>query len=305
MKLAFSTNAYLNFSFPETARRLAALGYSGLELMADVPHAWPAYMLPEQKQAIRDAMAANKLAFSNVNAFMMHAVDDKRQKYWHPSWIEPDPHYRRVRIEHTKRALSLAAELGAPCVTTEPGGPLEGRTWNECLRLFVEELKPVVEHAEKVGVPLLVEPEPDLLIETADQYLEFARHIQSPYLGLNFDIGHFYCVKDDPADTVRKLAPLIKHVHLEDIAATRVHHHLVPGEGVIDFRGTLAALKYLHRFGSTLELYGIGQVTLDDDGGQYAVGLLQFRCPTGHGQHAADAGQQLVIESIQFDEFRH
>ena len=62
MKLAFSTNAYLNFSFPETARRLAALGYSGLELMADVPHAWPAYMLPEQKQAIRDAMAANKLA---------------------------------------------------------------------------------------------------------------------------------------------------------------------------------------------------------------------------------------------------
>jgi sugar phosphate isomerase/epimerase len=256
MQLAFSTNAYLNFSFPETARRLAALGYAGLELMADVPHAWPAYLLAEQKQAIRDAMTANKLAFSNVNAFMMHAVDDKRQKYWHPSWIEPDTHYRRVRIEHTKRALSLAAELGAPCVTTEPGGPLEGRGWNECLKLFVEELKPVVEHAEKVGVPLLVEPEPDLLIETADQYLEFAKHIQSPFLGLNFDIGHFYCVKDDPADTVRKLAPLIKHVHLEDIAATRVHHHLVPGDGVIDFRGTLAALKEVgYADWVTIELY--------------------------------------------------
>jgi len=256
MKLAFSTNAYLNFSFPETARRLAGIGYAGLELMADVPHAWPAYLLAEQKQTIRDAMAANKLAFSNVNAFMMHAVDDKRQKYWHPSWIEPDQHYRRIRIEHTKRALSLAAELGAPCVTTEPGGPLEGRTWDECLKLFVEELKPVVEHAEKVKVPLLVEPEPDLLIETADQYLEFAKHIGSPYLGLNFDIGHFYCVKDDPADTVRKLAPLIKHVHLEDIAATRVHHHLVPGDGVIDFRGTLAALKEVGYAGwVTIELY--------------------------------------------------
>jgi len=256
MKLAFSTNAYLNFSFPETARRLAGIGYAGLELMADVPHAWPAYLLAEQKQTIRDAMAANKLAFSNVNAFMMHAVDDKRQKYWHPSWIEPDQHYRRIRIEHTKRALSLAAELGAPCVTTEPGGPLEGRTWNECLKLFVEELKPVVEHAEKVKVPLLVEPEPDLLIETADQYLEFAKHIQSPYLGLNFDIGHFYCVKDDPAATVRKLAPLIKHVHLEDIAATRVHHHLVPGDGVIDFRGTLVALKEVgYADWVTIELY--------------------------------------------------
>jgi sugar phosphate isomerase/epimerase len=256
MRLAFSTNAYLNFSFPDTARRLAGIGYTGLELMADVPHAWPAYLLAEQKQAIREAMAANKLAFSNVNAFMMHAVDDKRQKYWHPSWIEPDPHYRRVRTEHTKRALSLAAELGAPCVTTEPGGPLEGRPWGECLKLFVEELKPVVEHAEKVGVPLLVEPEPDLLIETADQYLEFAKHISSPFLGLNFDIGHFYCVKDDPAATVHKLAPLIKHVHLEDIAATRVHHHLVPGEGVIDFHATLKALKDV-KYGGwvTIELY--------------------------------------------------
>ncbi len=256
MKLAFSTNAYLNFSFPETARKLAAIGYAGLELMADVPHAWPAYLLEEQKERIREAMAANRLAFSNVNAFMMHAVNDSRQKYWHPSWIEPCVHYRQIRIDHTKRSLSLAAELGAPCVTTEPGGPLEGRTWNECLKLFVEMLKPVVEHAEKVGVPLLVEPEPDLLIETADQYLEFAKHFDSPYLGLNFDIGHFYCVKDDPAATVHKLAPLIKHVHLEDIAATRVHHHLVPGEGVIDFASTLKALRDVgYNDWVTIELY--------------------------------------------------
>ncbi len=256
MQLAFSTNAYLNHSFAETARRLATIGYRGIEIMADVPHAWPAYLLPEQKQAIRDALATNKLAISNVNAFMMHAVNDHRQKYWHPSWIEPDANYRQVRIDHTKRCLTLAKELGAPCVTTEPGGPLEGRKWSDCLKLFVEMLKPVVEHAEKEGVPLLIEPEPDLLIETADQYLEFTRHIQSPMLGLNFDIGHFYCVKDDPASTVHKLAKLIHHVHLEDIAATRIHHHLIPGEGVIDFKSTLQALKDIGYNGwVTIELY--------------------------------------------------
>ena len=256
MKLAFSTNAYLNYSFAETCDRLAKIGYAGVEIMADVPHARPAYLLPSHKAAIREALATNKLAVSNVNAFMMHAVNDRRQKYWHPSWIEPDANYRQVRIDHTTRALTLAAELGAPCITTEPGGPLEGRPWGECLKLFVEMLKPVVAHAEKVGVPLLIEPEPDLLIETADQYLEFARHFDSPYLGLNFDIGHFYCVKDDPAATVRKLAPLIHHVHLEDIAATRIHHHLIPGEGVIDFHGTLAALKEVGYAGwVTIELY--------------------------------------------------
>ncbi len=256
MQLAFSTNAYLHYSFAEATRRLATIGYRGVEIMADVPHAWPAYLLPEQKQAIRDALEINKLSISNINAFMMHAVDDKRQKYWHPSWIEPDANYRRIRIEHTKRCLTLARELGAPCITTEPGGPVEGRTWGECLKLFVEELKPVVEHAEKVGVPLLVEPEPDLLIETADQYLEFAKHIQSPMLRLNFDIGHFYCVKDDPATTVHKLKDHIGHVHLEDIAATRVHHHLIPGDGVIDFASTLRALKDAGYNGwVTIELY--------------------------------------------------
>ncbi len=256
MKLAFSTNAYLNHSFAETCKRLAEIGYRGVEIMADVPHAWPAYLLPEQKVAIKDALKKNRLNISNVNAFMMHAVNDPRQKYWHPSWIEPDRNYRQIRIDHTIRALSLAKDLGAPCITTEPGGPLEGRPWGECLKLFVEMLKPVVEHAEKVGVPLLIEPEPDLLIETADQYLEFAGHFDSRLLGLNFDIGHFYCVKDDPAATVHKLAPLIRHVHLEDIAATRVHHHLIPGEGVIDFGATLKALDDVgYQDWVTIELY--------------------------------------------------
>jgi sugar phosphate isomerase/epimerase len=256
MQLAFSTNAYLNHTFADAVSRLARIGYRGVEIMADVPHAWPAYLLPEQRQAIRDALAGNSVAISNINAFMMHAVNDYRQKYWHPSWIEPDAHYRRVRIDHTKRALSLAKELGAPNITTEPGGPLEGRSRAECLALFIEMLKPVVEHAEKERVMLLVEPEPDLLIETADQYLEFASKLSSPYLGLNFDIGHAYCVKDDPPATIRRLGNLIRHVHLEDIAATRVHHHLIPGEGAIDFAATLAALKEIGYGGwVTIELY--------------------------------------------------
>src|SRR5579883_3086667 len=257
MKLAFSTNAYLKYSFPEAVRRLAQIGYAGVEIMADVPHAWPAYLLDEQKQVIRRALADHRLGISNINAFMMHAVNDPRQKYWHPSWIEPDRHYRQIRIDHTKRALTLAKEIGATCVTTEPGGPVpEGTRWSDALALFVEMLKPVVEHAEKEGVRLLIEPEPDLLIETADQYLEFAGKISSPMLGLNFDIGHFFCVRDEPAPTVHRLKDHIRHVHLEDIAATRVHHHLIPGEGVIDFASTLRALKDVGYGGwVTIELY--------------------------------------------------
>jgi sugar phosphate isomerase/epimerase len=257
MQLAFSTNAYLHYSFAEAVRRLAGLGYRGVEVMADVPHAWPAFLLEEQKQGLRDALAGNGLAISNVNAFMMHAVNDARQRYWHPSWIEPDPHYRRVRIDHTKRALTLARELGAPCITTEPGGPVgPGGSWGKALALFVEGLKPVAEHAEKEGVLLLVEPEPGLLIETADQFLELMGHIDSPAVGMNFDVGHAFCAGDDPATTIPRVARWIRHFHLEDIAATRVHQHLIPGTGAIDFPATLRAIRGIGYTGwLTIELY--------------------------------------------------
>lgn len=257
MKLAFSTNAYLKFPFAEAVRRLARIGYTGVEIMADVPHAWPACLLEEQKQAIRQALADNKLAIANVNAFMMNAISDPRQKYWHPSWIEPDRHYRQIRIDHTKRCLTLARELGAVCITTEPGGPLApGDSWSAALRLFVEMLKPAADHAAQEGVLLLIEPEPGLLIETADQFLELMKHIDSPAIGLNFDIGHSYCVGDDPATTIPRLARYIRHFHLEDIAASRVHHHLIPGEGAIDFAAAFRAIKAMNYQGwVTIELY--------------------------------------------------
>ena len=120
-------------------------------------------LLEEQKQSIRDALAKHKLTISNINAFMMNAIADPRQPYWHPSWIEPDPHYRAIRREHTKRALQLARDLGAPHITTEPGGPLAtGQTWQNGADIFYDELMPCIEVAEKLGVPLLIEPEPGL-----------------------------------------------------------------------------------------------------------------------------------------------
>ena len=257
MRLAFSTNAYLRHPFDEAAGRIAAIGYQGLELLADVPHAWPAGLLDGPKRAIRAAMERNKLGYSNMNAFMMNAVNDHRQPYWYPSFIEPDPDYRRVRTDHTRRALSLCAELGAPHVTTEPGGPLApGQSRELAVKLFVEGLKPLAEHAEKLGVMLLIEPEPGLLVETSDQYLEVANLVDAPSIGLNYDVGHAYCVSEDIPRAIAAMASHIKHYHFEDIAATRVHHHLIPGRGAIDFAPIIAAIRASGYDGwLTVELY--------------------------------------------------
>jgi sugar phosphate isomerase/epimerase len=281
MKLAFSSNAYMRFSVEETIRRVAAMGYAGIEILADVPHAWPAFLLEERKESIRRTLAECGLEISNINAFMMNAVSDPRQHYWYPSWIEPDKHYRRIRIEHTKRALTLAREIGAKCITTEPGGPLgPGQSWERGAELFVEGLKVVLEHAEKEGVLLLVEPEPGLLVERVDQYLEIASRIDSPALGMNFDIGHAYCVSEEPAEFIPKCAEHIKHFHFEDIAATRVHQHLIPGHGAIDFAATMRAIREIRYDGwITVELYPY----IDDPDAAAREALEYVRGVTGGG----------------------
>jgi len=278
MNLAYSSNAYLNFSVEETIRRIAALGYAGLELLADVPHAWPAGLLDARKRAIRECLDEHGLAISNVNAFMMNAVADPRQPYWHPSWIEPDPHYRAIRREHTRRALRLAKELGAPSIQTEPGGPVEGRSWDSCAAIFYDELMPCVELAEELEVHLLIEPEPGLLIERFEQHLELAGRVDSPRLGLNFDVGHAFCVGQDPEQWIARMAPHTRHYHIEDIAASREHAHLIPGRGAIDFP---AVLREIARSGYdgwiTVELYPC--IENPDDAGREAKRVLEAAAP--------------------------
>jgi sugar phosphate isomerase/epimerase len=73
---------------------------------------------------------------------------------------------------------------------------------------------------------------------------------------MNCDIGHLFCVGDDPAEVIRRLSDHVAHVHLEDIGENRVHQHLTPGKGVMDFESVFKALHDVGYTGSvTVELY--------------------------------------------------
>lgn len=254
MKLAFSSNAFRNYSLEETCRILADIGYEGVEIMCDRPHAWPADLDRAKIESIRAVLRETRLGVSNLNAFMMCAAPDGG--FHHPSWIEPDESRRELRRRHTIDCIEIAMMVGATRLSTEPGGPLDGRPRGEMMDAFRRELAPAARAAELAGVELNVEPEPELLIENADQFDEFMRGVESPAVGLNFDLGHFYCVGADPATVIRRFGRRIRHVHLEDIAADRRHFHLPPGRGAIDFGSVFAALRAVNYRGwVTVELY--------------------------------------------------
>ncbi len=255
-RLAFSTNSFKQNTLAEAVDAVADAGYAGVELMADVPHAHPLRFDAGQRAALKRQLAGRRLAVSNVNAFTHFADGDT----YHPTWIEDDAARRAVRVDHTLGAIDLAAEFGAATVSVQPGGPLigTGLTRAEASARFADGLRRVLPRARDRGVVIAVEPEPGLLIETAAEYAAFvAEHFPGePLVRMNCDVGHLFCVGDDPAAVIRQQADQVAHVHLEDIGKNRVHQHLLPGRGVIDFPAVFAALDAVGYAGwVTVELY--------------------------------------------------
>lgn len=184
---------------------------------------------------------------------MLTAIED----FHHPSFVEPDEEYRRQRVEYTLAALETASELEIPHISIEPGGPIpeeKSRSW--AIDTFVNGLEVVAEKAESEGVDVLIEPEPELLIETSEEYLDLLERVDSPRIKCNFDAGHFYCVGEDPAELVDDLWEHAAHYHLEDIPADRTHEHTQLGDGAMDIGGFLGALEDRGYDGFvTVELY--------------------------------------------------
>jgi sugar phosphate isomerase/epimerase len=265
IKLAFSTNAFKRYSLEDSIREIAKVGYSGVEILCDIPHAYAHIFKDDQVRSLKKTLALSNMQISNLNAFTLYAIGDT----YHPSWIDDS---REMRIEHTIECIRLAKRIGAKHLSTEPGGPVvappvpsssqqqEQQQYQDISRfekIFLDGLTRVTKMAEEEDIKVLIEPEPGLLIENSRQFKNFVTKINnSKYIRLNFDIGHFYCVNEDPAKVVYELSDYIEHFHLADIAHTRIHNHLIPGKGSIDFRPVFDAMDDIgYRGFVTVELY--------------------------------------------------
>ena len=255
-KLAFSTNAFKKNTLGEAIDFIGDIGYGGVELMADLHHAYPPIMDAQRRGETQRHLATRNLPVSNVNAFTLFACGDT----YHPTWIEDDAAKREQRVEHTLNCVDLAAQFGAKTISLQPGGPTIGTTITRDLAAerYAEGLARVLPKAKEKNLILAIEPEPGLFIETAAEYLEFKYRFfkNEPNVLMNCDVGHLFCVGEDPAAVIRDHAEHVAHVHLEDIGKNRVHQHLTPGKGVIDFAEIFRALDDIRYEGwTTVELY--------------------------------------------------
>ncbi|WNC12964.1 sugar phosphate isomerase/epimerase family protein [Brevibacillus brevis] len=257
MKLAFSTNAFTRTSLKQAIIEIGNAGYSGVEILADVPHAFPPNPRAEWVQECKHLLQWNKLSISNINANTAGGFfsDPTGEPTFEPSLCNSNRETRKKRIHYTKQCMELAAELGAGNISITSGSCLPGNPPRQALHYLQESLKEILEHAEKSGINVGVEYEPGLLIENAEELLHLIEVMGSDRLGVNLDLGHSVVIGEETGEIIQRFGKRIWNIHLEDIDQ-RKHYHLIPGEGTIDFLKIANELRDIEYQGFvTIELY--------------------------------------------------
>ena len=104
-RLAFASNAMKRYSLDEAIDLVADAGYQGMEILLDIPHAFPPQVKDADVKRWREKLDSRGLAVSNCNSFMLYGIEGCHR----PSWCERDPERRKLRVEHTRRHLLLSS----------------------------------------------------------------------------------------------------------------------------------------------------------------------------------------------------
>lgn len=240
MDLGYNTNGLAHHDPFDAVELLAEIGYRGVALTLD--HG----PLNPFAPGFREALARLRRLLERLQ--MRSAIEtgarfllDPRRKH-EPTLVSPDAAGRARRVDFYRRAIETASELGSDCVSLWSGIVHDGAPGEVAFDRLVAGLKPVLQFAEERGVVVGFEPEPGMFIGDMPSFDELRRRLDHPRLRLTLDIGHLQCQGELPiADYVRRYAPQLVNVHLEDMRRG-VHEHLMFGEGEIDFPPVLAAL---------------------------------------------------------------
>jgi sugar phosphate isomerase/epimerase len=240
MLLGYNTNGFAHHRLEDALAILAELGYRSVALTLDY-HALGPYAadLPAQLAAVKGLLQRHGLR-SVVETGARFLLDPRRKHQ--PTLLSPEAADRARRLDFLRRAVDVAAELGADAVSFWSGAARDGASDAVLMGRLVEGCRELCAHADGRQVRLAFEPEPGMLIDTMARFAELRERVDHPRFGLTLDVGHLHCQGEVPArEHVLRWRDLLWNVHIEDMRRG-VHDHLMFGEGEMDFGEVLGAL---------------------------------------------------------------
>ena len=244
MKAGYSTNSFGDVDPLDALSLLCEQGYASLAITPDRNILNPYEKTFASEVRVWQHALAKAQMRCVVETGARHLLDSKRKH--HPTLLSDAQDDCNRRIEFLRRAIELAGELNADCVSLWSGAVCSDADETLLWRKLTDGVGEVLDHASRCGVVLGFEPEPGMFIDTVARAEELFERLGRPKsLGLTVDIGHLECLGERPlAATVRDVADRIVNVHLDDMIVCR-HEHLPLGKGDIDyvpiFRELLAA----------------------------------------------------------------
>ena len=237
MRFAFNTNGVAHHRLDDALGLIADAGYDGVALTLDIHHLDPfADDYADERRRVAGRLRA--LGLGCVVETGARFLLDPRAKH-EPTLVTASAEGRARRAEFLFRALEVAAETGADAMSFWAGVPKAGVDLNDARGWLQDGAERVARRAEALGTVAALEPEPGMLIETADDWAGLG----IPGLLLALDTGHCLVTGEaEPADVVRRFARELGTVSIEDMKRG-VHVHLPFGEGDMDIPGVLGALE--------------------------------------------------------------
>jgi sugar phosphate isomerase/epimerase len=174
------------------------------------------------------------------------------------------PTVRKAALAHLREYVDLTAALGCEYLVVHCGFHFSAYLDTVHAALY-ETMARSVEYGERRRVPIVIENMNRLPGDSEFQYLgvridEFHRlfdRIRSPYLGLALDVAHCELLPGGTVPFVRAFPDRIHSAQLSDNRG-RVDEHMTIGEGTIDFRRVLGALRRIQFAGPLIiELFDV------------------------------------------------
>ena len=207
-KFAIATYSYWHFREPKvTVQQVidhaSNLGVDGVDLL----HIQKNNESPEYIRSLRDR-AQDK----NIELICLSI---------HQDFVDQDKEKREKNIDHTKKCIDIAHDLGISYIRLNSGRwntidsfddlmankgiepVLPGYTEDDGFKWCIDSIQDCLPHAEQAGVVLALENHWGLT-RTPEGLLRIVNSIDSPWLGVLMDTGNFL---EDPYEKLEEIAP--------------------------------------------------------------------------------------------------
>jgi L-ribulose-5-phosphate 3-epimerase len=211
-------------TYADLIRMTADLGADGIDMTA--------YWLADTSD--QTLFPLKKLAYRSSVAIYTIGIS--------ASMAQPTPDLQAAEVAKVRKRLGAAEKLGASHMRVFGGHVPKGASEDQAVAWAVETLKRCTDEAAKKGITLGVEDDGGITTN-ADRTVEIVKKADSPWAGINLDVGNF---PNDAYHQIEMCAPYATNVHFK--SQVHIDHKSQPADsarilkilGNAGYRGYLA-----------------------------------------------------------------